>query len=151
MRPIKFKDQNSIFAENQDQYGNLPSLKIEGEDGNVISCWKLSLFERMRLLIFGKIWLNVTTFNKPLQPILMSTKRKDIYSKEDDLSFKKLYSKLNRFMFKILITFLIKFFNQYMLYKTEEFKKGIIGSIIWSIIIVSSILFIVFFLAPKFV
>ena len=50
MRPTKFKEHNVIYAKNQAEYQQLPALK--GEDGTVISCWKLSWKEKIKLLIF---------------------------------------------------------------------------------------------------
>ena len=66
MKPIKFKEANVTFAENQPEYIPLPAWK--SDDGIVISCWKLNWKERFKLLINGKIWLRILTFNKPLQP-----------------------------------------------------------------------------------
>ena len=67
MRPIEFKESNVIFAKDQPEYQPLPVYK--GEDGLVVSCWKLSWRERAKILFTGKLWLNILTFNKPLQPI----------------------------------------------------------------------------------
>jgi hypothetical protein len=66
MKPIEFKEQNLIFAENQKEYLPLPAHKTE--DGEVISCWRLTFIERVKVLIFGNVWMRVLTFNDPLQP-----------------------------------------------------------------------------------
>jgi len=71
MKAIKFKHSNVEFAKDQ-------------PEGHVISCWKLSFKERIRVLIFGRIWMNLLTFNKPLTPSLLSTNRKELYSHPDD-------------------------------------------------------------------
>ena len=68
MKPIKFSEQNTVFAENQPEYLPLPACLTEG--GEVISCWKLSVWERIRILLFGRLWLRQLTFNNPLQPQL---------------------------------------------------------------------------------
>ena len=70
MKPIKFKEQNCTVAENQPEYLPLPSHKTE--DGRVISCWQFSLKERFKILFGKKMWLSISTFNKPLQPLLPS-------------------------------------------------------------------------------
>lgn len=54
MKPIKFKHQNITFAENQPEYGSLPALKLDTPEGHVITCWKLSFKERLRILFFGR-------------------------------------------------------------------------------------------------
>jgi hypothetical protein len=66
MKPIEFKEANFTFAINQPQYRPLPTWR--GDDGTVISCWKLTRKERLKLLFTGRIWLRVLTFNQPLQP-----------------------------------------------------------------------------------
>ncbi len=78
MKPIKFKEQNIVFAETQDQYGNLPAFK--DDDGVVVSCWNLSLKERFRILFKGRIWLGLWSFNKPLTPSILTTKKTDLLS-----------------------------------------------------------------------
>ncbi len=72
MKPIRFKESNMTFAENQPEYLPLPAWK--GQDGTVISCWKLSWVERIKILINGKVWLRVLTFNQLLQPQLLAIK-----------------------------------------------------------------------------
>ena len=70
MKPIKFKEMNCTYAENQPEYLPLPAYK--DFNGEVISCWSLSLYEKMRILLTGKLWITVLTFNKSLQPICTS-------------------------------------------------------------------------------
>ena len=96
MKPVNFKYQNTVFAKDQPEYLPLPSLKLEGEKGNVISCWKLSFIERLRILFLGRIWLDLMSFNKPLTPSFLSTNRKEVFSHPDDLIpvWKKIIIKL---------------------------------------------------------
>ena len=80
MKPIQFKEANSIFAENQPEYIPLPAFKNNTEEAEVITCWKLTFLERLRILIFGKIWLCLLTFNQPLKPIFITTKKSEIFN-----------------------------------------------------------------------
>ena len=73
MNIIKFDECNVTYAENQPEYLPLPALKMD--DGEIITCWNPSFGERLKILFTGKIWLNVLTFNKPLQPLLMSANK----------------------------------------------------------------------------
>jgi len=66
MNPINFKEQNCIFAEHQQPYLPLPVHKTD--DGMVVSCWKLTWKERLKIIFTGKIWCALLTFNSPLQP-----------------------------------------------------------------------------------
>ena len=78
MKPIKFKEQNITFAENQPQYMPLPAFKDSSNEGIVIFCEYLSLWERLRVLFTGKIWVRFLTFNKPLTPSAFTTKKSDV-------------------------------------------------------------------------
>lgn len=79
MKPVEFKHQNVVFAEDQPEYGKLPALRIDSPTGEVISCWKLSLKERVKIVFTGRIWLSLMSFNKPLTPSFMSVNRKDCF------------------------------------------------------------------------
>lgn len=80
MRPIEFKHQNIVFAKDQPEYIPLPALKIASNEGQVISCWKMTLVERIIVLFTGKVWLSLMSFNKPLTPSFLAVKRKDVFS-----------------------------------------------------------------------
>lgn len=71
MKPIHFDEANTVYAKNQPEYLPLPAHKTE--DGMVTSCWRLSLKERIRMLITGRVYVMQLTFNRPLQPLLVST------------------------------------------------------------------------------
>lgn len=79
MKPIKFKEQNCTYAEDQPEYQPLPALKMDNETGDVISCWNLSIKERIKVLFSGKIWLSLMTFNKPLTPSYLTTNKDDLF------------------------------------------------------------------------
>lgn len=70
MKLIKFPECNVVFAENQPEYLQLPALKMA--DGEVICCWQLTWKERLQLLVRGKVWHSILTFNHPLQPQLLT-------------------------------------------------------------------------------
>lgn len=84
MKPTKFKYQNIVFAENQPEYQSLPALKLDTPQGEVISCWKLSFKERIKILFTGRMWVSLMSFNKPLTPSYLSVNRKDVFSHSDD-------------------------------------------------------------------
>lgn len=67
MSPVKVSESNVIYAGNQPQYLPLPAYR--SEDGLVITCWELSFKERIKLLLSGKLFLAILTFNNPLQPL----------------------------------------------------------------------------------
>lgn len=85
MKPIKFKHSNVVFAKDQPEYQQLPALKLDTPEGEVISCWKMSIKERIIILFTGKMWLSLMSFNKELTPSYLSVNRKDVYSHSDDL------------------------------------------------------------------
>ena len=72
MKPIKFKDSNELFTKRafrpltligKEEIKDLPAF-TDGEF--CISCWEMSLRERISVLLFGRIWLSV--FSGKTQP-----------------------------------------------------------------------------------
>ena len=70
MVPVDFFGSNCTYAKDQPEYLPLPAHRTAG--GWVTSCWKLTLRERIKVLFTGRVFLTVATFNKPLQPQILS-------------------------------------------------------------------------------
>lgn len=69
---IHFEEQDVIIAKDQPQYRPLPAYRYkEDPQGRIVFCWKFSIKDRIILLLSGKLWHSVLTFNKPLQPQLI--------------------------------------------------------------------------------
>ena len=67
MFPVFFPQCNVEYAKDQPEYRTLHAWT----DGRVVvSMWRLSLFERLKILLTGKLWLRQLTFGDPLQPQL---------------------------------------------------------------------------------
>jgi len=64
--PESFPEANCTFAKDQPEYLPLPAHRDEA--GVVTTCWRLSLRERLRVLVRGRIWWQQMTFGNPLQP-----------------------------------------------------------------------------------
>lgn len=64
MKPIKFKQANRELQGpklmTDDECRN---LWVFTDDTECVSCWKLSFKERIRALIYGKVWLGVLSGN----------------------------------------------------------------------------------------
>ena len=78
MEPIEFEGHNVVYAKDQPEYKPLPAYKFNTPEGEVVTCWKLSFRERIRILFTGKLWVCLMTFNKPLTPSLFTTKKSDV-------------------------------------------------------------------------
>jgi hypothetical protein len=65
------EDELVIYAKDQPEYIPLPMWN--GPAGLRLSRWKLTWKERLQILIGGSIWLQVLTFDRPLQPVRMHT------------------------------------------------------------------------------
>jgi hypothetical protein len=70
MKPIMFRESNVVFAKNQETYLSLPAYRDDEQGGRIFHCWKLSLRERLKVLLTGRLWINVLNFHQPPQPIL---------------------------------------------------------------------------------
>lgn len=64
------------FAKDQPQYLTLPALRFS--DGLAVSRWSLSLWERLKILFGGSIYLGLLTYNNPLQPVRLSTSVEEV-------------------------------------------------------------------------
>lgn len=79
MKPTSFSFQNTIFAKDQPEYIPLPAWKNKiGDRGEVVSCWKLNPWERIKIIFTGRVWLLVCTMNNPLYPVIVSVNRDDV-------------------------------------------------------------------------
>jgi hypothetical protein len=60
----------TVLAKDQPEYIPLPVAHIQYSDGarSMISCYRLTLRERLTLLFNGKVWWEQLTFGQPLQP-----------------------------------------------------------------------------------
>ena len=65
MKPLAFPEQTQVWAENQPPYLRLPAYTNERE---TITLWSLTWWERLRVLLFGRLWLRQCNFGQPLQP-----------------------------------------------------------------------------------
>lgn len=77
MQAKKFKEANVVYGENQPQYLPLPAHKTE--EGQAIFCFELDEEERKQIAETGELWVSLLTFNQPLQPILLTTKKTDLF------------------------------------------------------------------------
>lgn len=83
MTPKQFKEVNVTFAKDQPEYQPLPAFINDSTQGEVITCWNLSFRERLRVLFKGEIWLSLLSFNKPVTPSFMTTKKSDVLVTEN--------------------------------------------------------------------
>lgn len=80
MKPIEFDGVNAVYGENQPEYLPLPAERRGNpRAGEVLTCWELSDEEKERIAKTGRIYLSMLTFGGPLQPVLLSVEKPDIY------------------------------------------------------------------------
>ena len=79
MKPIEFKEQNVVFAKDQKEYQPLPALRFD--NGEVLTCWKVSWKELLRIAFTRKIWVAQLSFNNPLQPQYITANKYDVIKK----------------------------------------------------------------------
>lgn len=60
-----------IFAEDQNEYFNLPAIRLDSREGEVITRWKPSAEELAELNKGGSIYLHQWMFGKPLTPVML--------------------------------------------------------------------------------
>ena len=67
-RPVE--GQHIVFAADQPEYIPLPVWRKPG--GEVVSRWRLSWRERIAALMGRPLYIEVLTFNRPLQPVYLT-------------------------------------------------------------------------------
>ena len=71
-----------IRAKDQDEYLTLPAYVADDEYTTMITCQCLNLWERIKVLFTGKIWVIEMTFGKPITPRHMNVNKWDILNKD---------------------------------------------------------------------
>lgn len=72
---------NITYGKGQPQYAPLPAYKDKNsEEGKITTCWELSDEEVLQLTHTKKVYLQVMTFNNPLQPVLLTVRQDEVYS-----------------------------------------------------------------------
>ena len=79
MKPINFKEVNTVYGANQEQYQPLPAY-VSHLDGLTIVAFKLNWLERIRLLFTGRLWHCMYTYGKPLQPVWPTVQKGEAFS-----------------------------------------------------------------------
>lgn len=75
MISIKFKEQTGTLKRPASMTDKeCSSLPIYKADPHIISCWKMSLWERVRAVLFGKVWLWVWS-NSSQPPVALDCRR----------------------------------------------------------------------------
>ena len=64
------------YAKNQPPYIPLPTRAAE--DGTVVTCWQMTWRERLSVLLSGKLFLTLLTFNRPLQPVRLGVTKPEV-------------------------------------------------------------------------
>ena len=59
-----------VIAEHQDEYQTLPAVVTA--DGVIITCWRPTLWEAIKLLFTRRVWLHTMTNFRPFQPVILS-------------------------------------------------------------------------------
>ncbi len=77
MIPVQFPEANAVVARNQDEYEPLPSYHFGDAQGRVAMCFRLSPAELAEIARTKTLWIQQLTFNRPFQPIALSTQRPD--------------------------------------------------------------------------
>ena len=86
MIPVTFPECNVVLAMSQDEYDPLQAYRAP--DGQTICAFRLSPAELEEIAKTRTIWISTLTFNRPFQPIGLSTQcpfvRPDSASREQE-------------------------------------------------------------------
>lgn len=65
MTPIPFREQNITYNPPEGMEDKCEALPAFRGEGQVISCWHLTLWERIKLLLTGRLWFSVIGNGQP--------------------------------------------------------------------------------------
>ena len=65
MTPIPFREQNITYNPPEGMEDKCDALPAFRGEGQVISCWHLTLWERSKLLLTGRLWFSVIGNGQP--------------------------------------------------------------------------------------
>lgn len=76
MKLIEFPEHNAVIAKDQPEYNPMPAhIDRSTPECMITCCWKLSIPERLELLLTGKLWQQMMSFHQPIQPQLLSVNK----------------------------------------------------------------------------
>lgn len=71
-----------VYAEDQPEYQSLPSWKRQS--GEVVTRWRLSWRERIAVFMGRDLYLGISTFGAPLQPLYPTVNERDMFGWTDE-------------------------------------------------------------------
>lgn len=81
MKPIQFKESTAVLTKPENMTDEqCGPLQVHRTGERIISCWKMSLVERIRAVLFGKIWIHIHT--KKTHPAISLECKKTIFEKK---------------------------------------------------------------------
>jgi hypothetical protein len=71
MKPIRFEQQTNDLQPNAAGHGGYTvyTLPVWTDGEQVVSCWKMSLRERISAIVFGRVWLSLLTGSRTSPPV----------------------------------------------------------------------------------
>lgn len=82
MNPIKFKEANkNLLKPNNMTDEECKSLWVYTDNQQCISCWKMTFKQRIKALLFGKVWLSV--YSGQTQPPVWLDCDKTVFKESD--------------------------------------------------------------------
>jgi hypothetical protein len=67
--PVAFPEVNTILGKDQPEYQPLPAHR--SPEGIIVTCWRMTWWERIKALWTGQVWARQLTFGDPLQPQIL--------------------------------------------------------------------------------
>lgn len=70
MTAVDFPGANLRLGEHQEEYQTLPAAVTA--DGIIVTCWRPTFWECVKLLWTRRVWLHTMTHFRPFQPVILS-------------------------------------------------------------------------------
>ena len=79
MKAKEFEECNATFAKDW-EHGPIPCYMDNSPNGDkpVVISYGLNFWERIMVVLTGRIWISITTFDGVLRPLVLTTLKRDL-------------------------------------------------------------------------
>ena len=95
MKPYKFPEINTVFAEDNPQFKTFAYVDRSRKGSkDIVICYKMTFMEKLMILLTGKIWVNITSGDGKLRPMRLSVLKQDMLTSRKQRKIEKIKKKL---------------------------------------------------------
>jgi len=67
-----------LVAEHQEEYMVMPAIFLHDNTGTILTRWRLTWKDRLKILLTGNIWVWMMAFGQRIQPIKLTADKPEV-------------------------------------------------------------------------